>query len=800
MNTHNSSYLNAQLIQQALTAHQRGDINGATQLFEQALARDPAHPDALHFLGLIRHRADKSTSALKMVEESIRAAPKNPHFLTNMGAIYAESGDNENAMRCYRKALSILPSLAEAQNNLGNLYLTIGNPESALACFRKAATFKRGYIEPQRGIAQALNAMGKYNDARKHLEDAVSAHPNDPNLPLDLGLILFESGEKNRAMQVYETAVKANPLAVNVLMTYANSLRDDERLADAEHIYRQVLALEPMHIEALCFFADLLRRRRLLNEAEPILTAVTIEAPDNAIGHFCLGALRLDQNLFKEAITCFERVCELSPKWALAIHNLGAAHALAGDHSTAKRAYAKALALNPADVQPQLGIASSLALEGNIDDAIVAYQHAIKIDPGHYETYMGLFMAMQYSDQISSQVLFNAHQSFAKQFETPLISTWPIHTNSPDKDHRLRIGYVSGDLHHHAVAYFIEPILEKHDKRIFEVFCYANSMVNDTFTERIKKHAEHWTVCADITDDELFKKIQIDRIDILVDLSGHTAHNRLRVFARKPAPIQVTWIGYPGTTGMTAIDYRITDHMLDPVGVADTLHSEKLFRLAQMNAAFRPPMEKVPVSSLPAITSGSFTFASLNGAAKTSRRVISLWSRILQRIPNAKLIIGNADAPAYIERLKTTFAEFGVNEQRISFHPRVPMTQFLNLHNQIDLCLDTLPYNGATTTLLGLWMGVPAITVAGHTTSSRCGVSILSQLGLTDFIATTDDEYVELAVRIANDLPALASLRMNLRALLEVSAGDANRATGLVESAYREMWGTWCDSQTIRTS
>ncbi len=795
MNSTNTAYQNAMHIQRALAAQQRGEVDLASHLFEQVLAGDPTHPDALHFLGLMRHRADKSSAALKMVEESIRAAPKNPHFLSNLGAIYAESGDRENAMRCYRKALSILPSLAEAQNNLGNLYLAANNPASALVCFRKAAACKQGYIEPIRGIGAALRAQGKKTEARQHLEAAIKTNPYDAALLLDMGSMLFEAGEKQAAIDLYKIASASNPGAVTAQMAYANALRDSEQFTEAELAYRQVLALDPNNIEALCYFADLLRRRKMLPEASGILAGAVNSASDNPITHFFLGAVYLDQEKHAEAAACFQRAIDLNPRWEVAFHNQGTAFALSGDHIKARQAYQNALAISPGYVLPQLGISSSLILEGDIENAIVALRKTIALDPDYYGTYMGLHMALQYSDQTSPQALLDAHLAFADRFEGPHISAWPDHskTHTNTSDRRLRIGYVSGDFYNHSVAYFIEPILEKHNKEKFEIFCYSNSLMHDAFTDRIQKHADHWAVCAEWTDEELSNRIQADKIDILLDLSGHTAHNRLRTFARKPAPVQATWIGYPGTTGLKAMDYRITDDLLDPVGVTDSSHTEKLFRLDRRPATFRPPVANVPINPLvPALRSGTFTFASLNSPAKTSRHSILLWARILNALPNTRMIIGNADAPAYVDRLKQTFAEFGIGEDRLSLHPRVPTDQFLAMHNEIDICLDTFPYNGGTTTTLSIWMGVPTITLAGVTTASRCGTATMSQLGLKDFIAKTDDEYVACAQHFANDLPALSTLRTSMREILETSIYDATLATASLENALLDMWAQWC--------
>jgi predicted O-linked N-acetylglucosamine transferase (SPINDLY family) len=357
---------------------------------------------------------------------------------------------------------------------------------------------------------------------------------------------------------------------------------------------------------------------------------------------------------------------------------------------------------------------------------------------------------------------------------------------------RLRIGYVSGDFYGHSVAYYIEPILRHHDKKQFEVFCYYNLDKQDEVTARLKGYADHWIPCSFMTDEALAGRIRADQIDILVDLSGHTAHNRLMTFARKPAPVQATWIGYAGTTGLTAMDYRITDHYMDPPGLSERYHSEQLIRLPGSNVPFSPEACAPEVSELPALSSGQLTLSSLNTLNKINPQVIRLWGRILAALPQARLMLGNVTDPLIRQRLLDLFQEAGISEERLILHPRMSMSDYLALHRQIDFGLDPFPFTGATSTYHALWMGVPVITLAGDNAAARCGVATMGIVGLEQFITRSEEEYLQRTLSIAADLPALNRIRQSLRPKMQQTVCDAAGITRNLETAYRSMWRQWC--------
>jgi predicted O-linked N-acetylglucosamine transferase (SPINDLY family) len=373
------------------------------------------------------------------------------------------------------------------------------------------------------------------------------------------------------------------------------------------------------------------------------------------------------------------------------------------------------------------------------------------------------------------------------------ISNSPTSADAPiAKQRPLRIGYVSPDFKQHSVAHFIEPVLAAHDKSKFEVFCYSNNLMTDEVTQRIQSACAHWRVIADQSDEVVAKQIRDDGIDILVDLAGHTPQNRLLVFARKPAPVQATWIGYPNTTGLTTMDYRITDAFADPVGDSDRFHTEKLIRLPECFSCFEAPRESPQVCALPALATGHITFGSFNNPLKFTPAVIEQWLHILKRVPNSRLVLKyqGLDSAFMSALLRAQFGAHGIAPQRLDILGKdVSQFDHMNRYNQIDIGLDPFPYNGTTTTCDALWMGVPVITLAGRSHVGRVGVSQLTNIGLPELIGHNEDDYVDIAVALANDLPRLAALRSGLRERLKASPlMDAPRLTRNLEAVYREMW------------
>ena len=394
--------------------------------------------------------------------------------------------------------------------------------------------------------------------------------------------------------------------------------------------------------------------------------------------------------------------------------------------------------------------------------------------------------------------IFAEHRKWAARHAEPLRPAEVKHENTRDPGRRLRIGYSSPNFYAQAVSFFTVPILHFHDAEQFEVFCYADVLRPDTVTSRLKTHIEkrgHWRETSAMPADKLAERIREDKIDILVDLTGHISDHRLLAFARRPAPVQVTYIGYQNTTGMSAMDYRLTDAVADPPGQTDAFYTEELYRLPQAFFCYHPLSVELPTEPLPAAATGHITFGSLNLPAKINAQVAALWSRILREMPQAKLMLLVSADGAGSDRLRELFSPHGVVD-RIIFQPRLPRPDYLATYRKIDVALDPFPFSGHTTTCDALWMGTPVVTLSGRDYVSRMSTSVLANLEMHECIAATEDDYVRRAVALASDLPRLRELRTGLRARFSNShLMNARLFTTRLEEAYRAMWTRWCASR-----
>lgn len=670
---------------------------------------------------------------------------------------------------------------------------------------------------------------GRTLDAMRVCHEILAQVPDQPDAIDLLGVLTFTQGQADVSLELLRKAISLNPVNPSFHNNLGGVLHSLGRLDEAAACYREAIVLAPDFATAYANLATVLKHQNRLDEAIASCNKAIDLKPDHVNAHNILGTVLASQHRFDEAIACYKAALSFQPEHANVNLNLGAAFASVGRFDEALARYKKALSIKPDSAEAHFNLAQllmrcgkleaaadyfrqALALkpnlaaahnnlatlmkkEGRLDETLAGFQRALALEPDNPLFHSNLLLYAQYSPDLSPPGLFAEHLRFAQRFEWPLIPTWRPHTNSRDPERPLRVGYVSGDYFDHAVAFFIEPVLASHDKSQVETFCYYNNDRHEAMTNRIMALADHWLPCQELSDDQLAERIRADGIDILVDLSGHTGKNRLLVFARKPAPVQATWIGYPGTTGLVAMDYRITDAYMDPPGLTECYHSEQLIRLPGSGAAYRPAQGCPSVNELPATTEGVFTFASLNNLAKVNPSVIALWGRLLTALPKARLMIGNASEPSVRRRLLEAFGKVGIAEERLWLQPRMPLLDYFALYHRIDLALDPFPYNGGTTTNDSLWMGVPVITLAGENMVSRCGVTLLSRVGLTDFIVRSEEEYLQRALQFAQDLPELNRIRQSLRGRMdEGSSNGAESITRHLEDAYRDMWRKWCAS------
>lgn len=502
-----------------------------------------------------------------------------------------------------------------------------------------------------------------------------------------------------------------------------------------------------------------------------------------------LGLCHANAGNLDEAAACFEAVVRLAPDSASALVNLGNVEMVRRNAEAALDRYGAAVALGVADPGLFNNLGMAYRATARIDDALSAFRKALAIDPRFRDAHENLLFCIQLSSEHGPEAIFAEHRRWAERHAEPLRAAAPDPPIDREPGRPLRVGYVSPDFRRHAVAKFIEPVLAHHDRDAFRIHCYHNTVVSDDVTARLRPLAHVWRDVAALDDAALAARIRDDRIDILVDLAGHTTGGRLLCFARKPAPVQITYLGYSNTTGMAAMDYRLTDGVADPVGEAERYHSEQLLRLPHAQWCFRPDDEVLPVNDLPARSAGHATFGSFNNAWKINPAVIAAWSRILVRTPGSRLVMVGLPGEATRARFAGLFAGHGVEASRLDLRARVSDAEFWQLRQRIDVALDPFPYNGVTSTCEALWSGTPMPALLGVYGQSRCAGSLLTAVGLPELVAGSEDEYVGIGVRLASDLEALARLRASLRERMRRSplmdyAGFAREVEGL----YRGVW------------
>lgn len=680
--------------------------------------------------------------------------------LYNKAVAARREGSIEDAKKLFRLCLKVNPDFFEALGYLGLTYESERNFPEALKCYRKAL---------------GINAVDKV-------------------LLNNIGNVYMRSGLPNEAEEWLEKALLIDPDYVPALNNLGNLCANQQRYQKAEEYLRKVLALAPDLIEVYLNLASLLNLQKRYDDALVVLEKAKQVAPHRADIYFNLGIILFDKYI--------NEIQSLTP-------GSNDASRIGNIIDQAINAYKKVIEINEDDLQAHINLAVIYNGLTSVDEAIHACRSALDLcsqllpeDAKQQRTHgptaqaacevvqsLNLYLS-NFSEYLSKEDLYSAHRLHAQKYLDKAILRKARFVPRATANSKIKIGYVSPDFRSHSVAYFIEPILANHNRGDFEIYCYANVKKTDAVTERLRQYNCVWRDVAKISDDEVGRQIQNDRIDILVDLAGYTEGHRLHVFAHKPAPIQVTYLGYPNTTGMAAIDYRLTDAYADPQG-QDQFYSEQLVRLPQSFLCYRPHLLAPQVAPLPVKQTGQITFGCFNAMPKINTSVIKAWSAILKQVPGSRLLLKNAALQhAHLRaRVLAQFEVMGVPVDRLILLHRTPdIESHLALYHQIDIALDTFPYNGTTTTCEALWMGVPVIGLSGERHSSRVGLSLLSNIGLSQLMAQSEIEYINLAVNLAQDMERMHGLRQVMRDRLKTSPLlDESQFVARLEAAYRTM-------------
>jgi predicted O-linked N-acetylglucosamine transferase (SPINDLY family) len=653
---------------------------------------------------------------------------------------------------------------------------------------------------PPSTIAEALQAgiahhqAGQLAAAEQVYRQVLDVEPANPEALHLMGVIASQMGQPQVAVDLIGRAVGIEPDNAVFCNNLANALKECGRPVEAEPHYRRAIALKPDYADAHANLGILMQSLHRPSDAETCYRNALALRPVYPSIMNNLGSVLFDLGRLEDAESAYRTALAQQPAYAEAAVNLGQALRSLGRLGEAEQAMRRAVELRPNLAAAHNGLANVVRNLGKLEEAEASYRTALALDPDDAETHSNLVFLLNYLPAQTPQQIFAEHRRFAQRFATDTGAQQ--HPNKPQPMRRLRVGYVSADLRDHAVAFFIEPVLARHDRNEFEIYCYYNHARKDEITDRLRPLADHWRDVAGLKDDAFTALVRDDAIDILVDLSGHTGHNRLLAFNRRPAPVQVSWLGYLNTTGLDAMDYRITDAYASPRGPIDGFHTEKLVRVPGTQWCYRPPSDSPQVAPPPSVATGNVTFAVFANPAKISDPSIRLWARLLGVVPGARLIVAGATMRVVPQEFAERFIALGVPRERLTILGARPFLEYMKLHRDVDIILDTHPYSGGTTTCHALWMGVPVVTLTGETATSRGGASLLHAAGLEELITNSADEYVDVAATLARDPRRLARMRAGMRRRLAASPlMDEAGFTRNLEKAYRSMWRNWCQAQ-----
>ncbi|MDE1181275.1 tetratricopeptide repeat protein [Paraburkholderia sp.] len=744
----------ATVLQTALEQHHAGEFDDAEALYRAILEAKANHGDVNYNLGVLLVQTHRHADAIPLFENALGVNPNNGQFWLAYVDALGWTGQTEAAWL----ALEMGQQRGLKGPAVNGMIERLSDPKGYASAVAAATLHALKAKQRQDEITSAMQP----DTAAAGPKAATSGSAKAPT-PQEINQFagLFNKGRIADAIRFAETLTTRYPAHGMSWRTLGVALYRNGQLTEAFEPLKKATSMLPDDTEARTLLINVLNVMGQHAEAETVCSRLLELKPSNAEAHRLLGTTLTSMNRLSDAIEAGRRAVELAP-------------AVATMHST-------------------LGVA--LLIDGQVAHAESSFRSALDLNALDDISHSNLLFCLTHRADVKPAQLFAEHREFATRHEAPVKANWPQHTNSRDLHRTLRVGLISGDLFRHAVSTFLEPVL-KHlaDDSSLSLHVYYNFVREDDATQRLRGYAAKWHGVTGMPDAALADTIRADAIDILIDLSGHTGRNRLLTFARKPAPVQASWIGYPNTTGLTAMDYYITNRAQAGNGF-ESQFTEKLAYLPAA-APFLPDDASPPVNALPASHKGYVTFGSFNRLTKLRRDVITLWAELLRAVPNSRMLIGAMPENGDFGDLLTWFDEEGISRDRLDLRKRSGISIYLQQHHQVDICLDTFPYAGGTTTLHALWMGIPTLTLRGDTMPGRAGETILTQVGLQDYIAADHADFVKKGVAFATDIAALTQLRNGMRARCENSARfQPEVIADSLSRALRTMWHRYCDGQ-----
>lgn len=791
----------------------RNKFADALGLYETVLETEPTNVEAHIGKGICLQMQSAIPKAFECFAEAIALDPQNACALTHCGVLYKDEGHLLEAAEAYQKALVVDPTyklaaeyLAIVLTDLGTSLKLAGNVHEGIQKYYEALKADSHYAPAYYNLGVVYSEMMQYDMALNCYEKAALQRPMYAEAYCNMGVIYKNRGDLDAAIACYERCLAVSPnfeIAKNNMAIALTDLGTKVKLEGDIHQgiahYKKALLYNWHYADAMynlgVAYGELLKFDMAIVMYELALhfNPHCAEACNN------LGVIYKDRDNLDKAVECYQMALSIKPSFSQSLNNLGVVYTVQGKMDAAASMIEKAIMANPAyaEAYNNLGVLHRDA--GNIMLAIEAYERCLQIDPDSRNAGQNRLLAMNYIYEGEDDKLYIAHREWGKRFMNlyPRYTTWD---NPKDPERQLVIGYVSPDYFTHSVSYFIEAPLACHDYSNYKVVVYSAVVKADAkthrFRERVLKKGGLWRDIYGIDEKKVASIVREDKVDILVELTGHTANNKLGLMACRPAPVQATWIGYPNTTGLPTIDYRFTDSLADPLETRQK-HVEELVRLPGCFLCYTPSPEAGPVVETPALSNGFITFGSFNNLAKITPRVLRVWAKILCAIPTSRLVVKCKPfcCDSVRQRFLSTLENLGLESLRVDLLPLILLNHdHMQAYSLMDISLDTFPYAGTTTTCESLYMGVPCVTMAGSVHAHNVGVSLLHQVGLTNLIAQTEDEYVSKALELASNIPLLSSLRMCLRErMLKSKISDGHNFVHGLESTYRKLWHRYCE-------
>ncbi|XP_078435276.1 tetratricopeptide repeat (TPR)-like superfamily protein [Wolffia australiana] len=797
----------------------RNKFVDALTLYDSVIAKDKTNAEAYIGKGICLQVQNSSRQAADCFAEAIKLDPENACALTHRGVLYKDEGRLVEAAESFQKALkadsSYKPAaeaLAIVQTDIGTSLKLAGNTQEGIQKYLEALKIDSHYAPAYYNLGVVYSEMMLYDMALSCYEKAALERPMYAEAYCNMGVIYKNRGDLEVAIACYERCLAISPnfeIAKNNMAIALTDLGTKVKLeGDIDQgiaYYKKALFYNWRYADAMynlgVAYGEMLKFDMAIVFYELALhfNPHCAEACNN------LGVIYKDRDNLDKAVECYQMALSIKPNFSQSLNNLGVVYTVQGKMDAAACMIEKAILANPSygEAYNNLGVLYRDA--GNITLAIEAYEKCLQIDPDSRNAGQNRLLAMNYINEGDDDTLYKAHKEWGERF-MKLYSQYTTWENTKEVDRPLVIGYVSPDYFTHSVSYFIEAPLVYHDYANYKVVVYSAVVKSDAktfrFRDRVLKKGGVWRDIYGMDEKKVAEMVREDKIDILVELTGHTANNKLGVLACRPAPIQATWIGYPNTTGLPTVDYRFTDALADPPDTQQK-HLEELVRLPGCFLCYSPSLEAGPVAPTPAAANGFVTFGSFNNLAKITPKVLGVWAKILNAVPNSRLMVKCKPfcCESVRQRFLTSLETLGLEPLRVDLLPLILLNHdHMQAYSLMDISLDTFPYAGTTTTCESLYMGVPCVTMSGAVHAHNVGVSLLSNLGLESLVARTEDEYVQVAIQLASDVASLSELRSGLRdRMLNSPVCDGAKFTAGLQVTFRRLWRRYCRGDPTRS-